>query len=190
MAFGKRRQTLDPAPIENRSLFSVKKRVPNPRVPEPGRMLLRQKFECKSFLILMFTISKINCSGANSASKIGAFLSSLELLGLKCERCVRPWIWQSFADRSKKKCYSRGTAQQQCLLHNKVCPATKSKRNLKRKLQGSGFETAWDEVAKREPQRRTLADFHMLFCIYMSTGSFLPCPPLTPRSNSKSWFLG
>jgi hypothetical protein len=41
---------LDHAPMENRSLFSVKKRVPNPRVPEPSRMLLRQKFECKSFL--------------------------------------------------------------------------------------------------------------------------------------------
>jgi hypothetical protein len=77
MAFGKPRQILDHAPIENRSLFSVKKRVPNPRVPEPGRMLLRQKFECKSFLILMPAISQIYCSGAKSLTKIGAFLSSL-----------------------------------------------------------------------------------------------------------------
>jgi len=47
------RRLLYNAPIENRSLFSVKKRAPNPQIPEPGRMLLRQKFECKSFLILM-----------------------------------------------------------------------------------------------------------------------------------------
>lgn len=161
----------------------------------------------------MRRISRTYGSGTNFQPAFGTFLPSLhcqsipgppgmavydgivrilclELLGLKCKRCVRPWIWQSFADRSKKKCYSRGTAQQQCLLHHKVCPATESKRNLERKFQGSGFETAWDEVAKREPQRRTLADFHMLFCICMPTGSLLPCPPLTPRSNSKSWFLG
>ena len=72
-AFDKRKQFLNHAPIENCSLFSVKKRVPNPRVPEPGRMLLRQKFECKSFLILMPTISQIYCSGANSLFKIGTF---------------------------------------------------------------------------------------------------------------------
>src|SRR5260370_39765856 len=115
MAFGKRRQILDHAPIENRSLFSVKKRVPNPRVPEPSRMLLRQKFECKSFLILMPTISQTNCSGANSLCKIGVYLSSLhgqsipelsgmaakdgiirilslELPSLQCDNCVRHCI--------------------------------------------------------------------------------------------------
>jgi len=78
-AFGKRKQPLNHAPIENRPPFSVKKRVPNPRVPEPSRMLLRQKFECKSFLIPMPTISQINCSGANSLCKIGAYLSSLHV---------------------------------------------------------------------------------------------------------------
>src|SRR6266404_4873182 len=77
MAFGKRKLPLNHAPIENRSLFSVKKRVPNPRVPEPSRMLLRQKFECKSFLILMPTISQIYCSSANSLSRIATFLLSL-----------------------------------------------------------------------------------------------------------------
>src|SRR6266404_9424559 len=77
MALGKRKQLLNRAPIENRSLFSVKKRVPNPRFPEPGRMLPRQKFECKSFLILMFTICQIDCSGAKSLSKIETFLSFL-----------------------------------------------------------------------------------------------------------------
>ena len=94
------------APIENWSLFSAKKRVPNPQVPEPGRMLLRQEFECKSFLVLIVKILIIYGSGTNSVHPFGPFpailtlqinsgiavndgnirILSLELLGLKCAK--------------------------------------------------------------------------------------------------------
>jgi hypothetical protein len=77
MGFGEHKQLLNHAPIENRSLFSVKKRVPNPRVPEPAGCYSVKNSNARVFLILMPTISQINCSGANSVSKIGAFLSSL-----------------------------------------------------------------------------------------------------------------
>ena len=79
VAFGKRRQLLNHAPIENRSLFSVKKRVPNPRVPEPGRMLLPQKFECKSFLIFIARILIIYSSGTNSLPTFSTFLAIFAL---------------------------------------------------------------------------------------------------------------
>src|SRR5260370_4869978 len=74
-----RKEALNNTPIEIGSLFSVKKRVPNPQVPEPGRMLLRQKNECKCFLILMQRIFHIDGSGTKVLACNRRFLALLPL---------------------------------------------------------------------------------------------------------------
>jgi hypothetical protein len=58
-----KKAVLNNSPIENQSSFSVKKKVPNSQVPEPSRMLLQQKNECKSFLIFIFNIFGTYSSG-------------------------------------------------------------------------------------------------------------------------------
>jgi hypothetical protein len=47
---------LNNTPIENRSFLSVKKKAPNPQIPEPARMLPQQKNECKSFLLVLLIV--------------------------------------------------------------------------------------------------------------------------------------
>jgi hypothetical protein len=48
---------VDNTPIENRGPAFVQTSEPSPQVPEPGRMLLPQKNECKTFLIFLKRIS-------------------------------------------------------------------------------------------------------------------------------------
>jgi hypothetical protein len=119
------RRLLYNAPIENRSLFSVKKRAPNPQIPEPGRMLLRQKFECKSFLILMkrifhtwFWYWVFACNRAllamlappEMAANAGIAKFSLWNCWVRIANNERDAGFDHGVQKSRKKCYSRRTA--------------------------------------------------------------------------------
>jgi hypothetical protein len=69
--------------MENLSSFSVKKKDPNPQIPEPRRMLLPQKNECKSFLIFILSNVGIHSAGTTSPGSthfLGRWL--LELHGI------------------------------------------------------------------------------------------------------------
>jgi len=68
------RRLLYNAPIENRSLFSVKKRAPNPQIPEPGRMLLPSKIRMQEFSYSHEKNFFIHGSGTGSLPAIEPFL--------------------------------------------------------------------------------------------------------------------
>src|ERR1700740_656057 len=70
------KEIIKATPIENRSLFPVKKRAANPRVPEPGRMLLPPKNECKSFLELIHRILGTYSSGTRIPLRPAFFFPS------------------------------------------------------------------------------------------------------------------
>jgi len=67
------KEALNNTPIENRSLFSVKKRAPNPQIPEPGGCYSLKNSNARVFLFLRKELF-IYGSGTWSLSIIEAFL--------------------------------------------------------------------------------------------------------------------
>jgi hypothetical protein len=80
--FELRREALSNTPIENLSFFSVKKKGSNPQIPEPTRMLLPQKNDCKSFLIFILRNVGVHSSGTSTGRQIPFTWSGV---------CGKPW---------------------------------------------------------------------------------------------------